>query len=115
MCFINIKFCHSLYVSLIVKELRSLYNDYFCSRCDKLSGNSGAMSGDSETKFKSSLLRYLQYYEVRIPIVLNFLNFRLNKGYFGSWKENELVGFTVAFLQFLAPALGSNPEVRDNH
>ena len=81
---------------LIVKELRSLYNDYFCSRCDKLSGNSGAMSGDSETKFKSSLLRYLQYYEVRIPIVLNFAkNLRLNEGYFGSWKENEVLGFVV--------------------
>ena len=27
----------------------------------------------------------------------------------GSWKENEVAGFTVAFLLFLVPAGGSNP------
>ena len=89
-------FADAISFHCIGEQNRSLYNDYFCSRCDKLSGNSGAMSGDSETKFKSSLLRYLQYYEVRIPIVLNFAKkIRLNKGYFGSWKENEVVAFVV--------------------
>ncbi len=61
-------------------------NDDFLFRCDKLSGNSGAMSGDSETKFKSSLLRYLQYYEVRILEVFHTrkLSFLEKRVYFYS-------------------------------